>query len=252
MSTTDIKKTININGENIYFEIYGVGKPVLILHGFTGSGAGLADLFKDLIPDYQLIIPDLRGHGRSTNSTHVFTHSQATADIFSLLEYLNIDKFSAVGFSAGGNILLKMAAQQPDRVHAMTVLSATPYFPDQGREFMRKYAEDEKTADDWTAMRKIHLLGDDQIKMLWQQAKAFCDSRDDLTLTNSDLSKIKAKTLIIQGDRDPFYPVEISVEMYRQIPNASLWIIPNGGHVSLTETWLKPFLDMVKTHIEGK
>ena len=56
------------------------------------------------------------------------------------------------------------------------------------------------------------------------------DSYDDMNFTASSLSKITAATLIVYGDRDPLYPVEMAVEMYRAIPRSALWVMPNGGH----------------------
>jgi pimeloyl-ACP methyl ester carboxylesterase len=56
------------------------------------------------------------------------------------------------------------------------------------------------------------------------------DSYDDMNFTPSSLSKITAPTLIVYGDRDPLYPVEMAVEMYRAIPRSALWVVPNGGH----------------------
>jgi pimeloyl-ACP methyl ester carboxylesterase len=66
-------ETISVNGMDMYYEVHGEGRPLLILHGFTGSGAGLAELFNELAKAYQLIIPDLRSHGRSTNPAKQFT-----------------------------------------------------------------------------------------------------------------------------------------------------------------------------------
>jgi pimeloyl-ACP methyl ester carboxylesterase len=60
--------------------------------------------------------------------------------------------------------------------------------------------------------------------------KAFADSYDDMNFTPPYLGRITARTLIVQGDRDPLYPVEVSVEMARAIPRSSHWIVPNAGH----------------------
>lgn len=232
MTSLSIQNTISVNNSEMYYEIHGEGKPLLLLHGFTGSGAALVPLFNDdFASQHQLIIPDLRGHGRSTNPLKKFTHRQAALDVFALLEHLNIKKCSAIGFSCGGNTLLHMAIQQPDLIKSMAIVSATPYYPKEAREFMRQFKIEERSAEEWQAMRKIHFHGDEQIKMLWQQAHDFGDSYDDMNLTPSDLEKIKTKTLIVQGDRDPFYPVEISLAMYRHISNSFLWIVPDGGHV---------------------
>jgi pimeloyl-ACP methyl ester carboxylesterase len=94
---------------------------------------------------------------------------------------------------------------------------------------MRMYPESlsEEARD---RLRQRHPGGDTQIEALLASAKAFADSYDDMNFTPAYLSTIAARTLIVQGDRDPFYPVEISVEMARAIPQSSLWIVPNAGH----------------------
>jgi len=225
---------LSIHGFDMYYEVYGEGAPLLLLHGFTGSSAGLAQGFMQLAANNKLIIPDLRGHGRSTNPSKQFTFRQAALDIFGLLEHLNIKQCSAIGFSGGGCILLHMAHQQPDKIISMCIVSAAPYFPDQSREVMKQFAEADKTEEQWTVMRSIHFHGDEQIQMLWNQANAFSESYDDMNFTTEMLSQIKSKTLIVQGDRDPIYPIELTIEMHRHIPEAYLWIIPNGGHVPIT------------------
>jgi pimeloyl-ACP methyl ester carboxylesterase len=111
----------------------------------------------------------------------------------------------------------------------MVVVSATSYFPAQARPLMRQYP-DNISQQDLETMRKRHPGGDEQIKTLLASTRSFAESYDDMNFTPPHLATIQAQTLIIQGDRDPFYPVEISVEIYRAIPNSSLWIIPNGGH----------------------
>jgi hypothetical protein len=82
-------------------------------------------------------------------------------------------------------------------------------------------------------MRRVHKHGDEQIRALRQQFHDFKDSYDDMNFTGPYLSTITARTLIVHGDRDEFFPVSIPVEMYRSIPNAALWIVPSGGHVPI-------------------
>lgn len=240
-----ISNTIQINNFDLYYEIHGSGEPLLLLHGFTGSGATLIDLFQDL-NKYQLIIPDIRGHGRSTNPSKKFTHRQAALDIEALLNHLHIKKCCAVGFSCGGNILLHMAVKQSNLLEQMVIVSATPYYPTQAREIMRQFTVEGRSNEEWEAMRKIHFQGDEQIKMIWQQANEMSAREDDMNLTPANLGAIKVKTHIVQGDRDPIYPLDVSIEMYRNIPGSSLWIIPNGGHVPIMPFWIPTFKNYIK------
>ncbi len=84
--------------------------------------------------------------------------------------------------------------------------------------------------DQWESMRRRHKLGDEQIIALWEWTRALKDSYDDMNFTPPSLARITASTLIVYGDRDPLYPAERAVDMYRAIPRSALWIVPNGGH----------------------
>jgi pimeloyl-ACP methyl ester carboxylesterase len=79
-------------------------------------------------------------------------------------------------------------------------------------------------------MRQRHKLGDDQIVALWEWGRGMSVSYDDMNFTPPSLSRITASTLIVYGDRDFLYPIEMGVEMYRAIPKSALWVVPNGGH----------------------
>ena len=94
MSTADDQlpaegKIASVNGFQMYYEIHGEGEPLVLLHGFFGSGEFWQPLVADLAKDYRLVIPDLRKHGRSTDPGGMFTHRQAAKDVFGLLDQLH-------------------------------------------------------------------------------------------------------------------------------------------------------------------
>jgi len=218
-----------LNGEQIYFEIHGTGEPLLLLHGFSGSSQDWKPSLEQWGSSFQLILADLRGHGRSGRLSRPFRHDEAAADMLALLDHLEIAAVSGVGISGGGNVLLHMAVKQPQRVKSMVLVSATPYFPAPARAIMRQYAAS-LAQEQRERLRRIHPGGDAQIESLLGSTAAFADSYDDMNFTPPLLSTIAARTLIVQGDRDPLYPVELSLEMAKAIRNSSLWIIPGGGH----------------------
>lgn len=221
----------------IHYETRGAGEPLLLLHGFSGSSQDWKMLPSEWSAKFQLIIPDLRGHGRSGILTKPFRHQDAAADIIALLDHLEISACSGIGVSAGGNVLLHLATQQPRRVKAMVLVSATPYFPAQARAIMRQYPESVSEAHR-EYLRRSHPGGDVQIDAILASGASFADSYDDMNFTPPYLSTIQARTLIVQGDRDPLYPIELSVGMTNAIPHANLWIVPNGGHGPVMgETW---------------
>ncbi len=217
------------NGQQIYFEVHGTGEPLLLLHGFSGSSQDWIPSLAQWGTKFQLILPDLRGHGRSSILAKPFRHDDAATDMFALLDHLGISACQGVGISGGGNVLLHMAAKQPARLTAMVLVSATPYFPAQARSIMSQYP-DGLPEQQWEILRRRHPGGDAQIKAILASTKAFATSYDDMNFTPPLLSTIQARTLIIQGDRDQLYPVELSVEMTKAISHSRLWIIPNAGH----------------------
>src|SRR4051812_43631043 len=114
----------------MYYETQGEGEPLVLLHGGGGVGANWGLIFKETPAGHQLIVPDLRGHGRSTNPSTEFTFRQSALDVFALLDHLGIESCKAIGMSMGAKTLLHMATGQPARVEAMVLVSAAPYFPE--------------------------------------------------------------------------------------------------------------------------
>jgi pimeloyl-ACP methyl ester carboxylesterase len=224
--------SVQLNGIEMYYETEGAGEPLLLLHGGAGCQENWAHAGRDQFArEYTLILPDARGHGRTTNPGKTITHRQCALDTFALLDHLGISKCRAIGLSMGGNILLHMATLQPERIEAMVIVSAAMYFPEQARAIMRQVpAAADQPPREWEIMRRRHKQGDEQIVALWDWTRGMSDSYDDMNFTPQSLSKITASTLIVYGDRDFLYPVEMAVEMYRAIPRSALWVVPNGGH----------------------
>lgn len=240
----------SVNGVDLYCEVHGTGEPLLLLSGFTGTSQDWKPSLSEWGSGFQLILPDLRGHGRSSILRKPFRHDDAAADLFALLDLLRIDKFSGVGISGGGNVLLHLAAKQAARVKAMVIVSATPYFPAQARAIMRSYAET-LPEQERERLRQSHAGGDAQVKALLESTAAFADSYDDMNFTPTLLATIQARTLVVQGDRDPLYPVELSVEMAKAIPNSSLWIVPNAGHGPVIGTRWSEFMRTAAAFLRG-
>ncbi len=233
--------TIQINNIDMYYEEYGVGEPLVLLHGFGGCTQNWHPFIAGLSERHRLIVVDLRGHGYSTNPENTFTHRQAASDVFILLDKLGLDRFSAIGMSSGGMTLLHMATSQPKRVDAMILISATSYFPDQARVIMCRASFDTMPEEVQKMYRVCAKRGDTQVRQLITQFNAFGSNYDDMNFTELSLSTITARTLVVHGDRDCFFPVEIPVSIYRSIPNAALWIIPGGDHVPIFDSKV-PFI----------
>ena len=233
--TTTQGHSIQISNIEIYYEEYGVGKPLLLLHGFGGCSQNWHPFINKLSEHFRLIVADLRGHGYSTNPENKFTHREAANDMFLLLEKLGINQFSAMGMSTGAMTLLHMATSQPSRIDSMVLISTTSHFPNQARAIMQRASFDTMPPEVREMYRECAKRGNEQIRQLISQFNALHKNNDDMNFDAQSLSTITARTLIVHGDRDHFFPVEIPVSIYRSIPNAALWIIPGGDHVPIYE-----------------
>jgi pimeloyl-ACP methyl ester carboxylesterase len=256
MTKTYAPQQDNISGQSVefgdmtmYYEECGTGKPLLLLHGFGGCSRNWQPFIPELSAHYRLIVVDMRGHGHSTNPSDLFTHRQAASDVLLLLDHLGIDQCAAMGMSSGAMVLLHLATSQPQRIQSMVLISATSYFPDQARTIMRRASFATMPPEVRDMYRACAKRGDEQVRQLIAQFNAFHENHDDMNFTAESLSAITARTLIVHGDRDNFFPVEIPVKLYRSIPDAALWIIPGGDHVPVFDLSV-PFMEMALRFLE--
>jgi pimeloyl-ACP methyl ester carboxylesterase len=195
---------VRVNGVDLHVETHGQGEPLLWLHGMLGCAGDAVHAGRDRFAErHRIIAVDARGHGRSTPCETV-THRQHALDVIGVLDHLGVTACRAIGCSMGGNALLHLATIQPQRLDAMVVVSSVMRFPEQARAIMRAAP---------SAM-----------------VRALADDPDDMSFTPERLAAVRARTLVVYGDRDYLYPVEIGVELYRAIPRAELWVVPGGGH----------------------
>jgi pimeloyl-ACP methyl ester carboxylesterase len=248
--TTTRGHTVQINNLELYYEEFGAGKPLVLLHGFGGCTQNWHPFTALLSARYRLIVVDLRGHGYSTNPENKFTHRAAANDVLLLLDKLGVGHFSAMGISSGGMTLLHMATSQPQRIDSMVLISATSHFPDQARALLRGASFATMPPQVQEMYRECAKRGDEQIRQLIAQFNALHDNYDDMNFSAQSLSAITARTLVVHGDRDRFFPVEIPVNIYRSIPDAALWIIPGGDHAPIYDSTV-PFTSTALRFLDG-
>ena len=221
----------HVNGIDLHYVDRGKGEPLLLVHGFNSCAADWGPIADALAQDYRLIIPDLRGHGWSTEPASSFSALRSSADISALLNSHGLRRVRAIGLSMGGMVLLHLATREPDRISSMVLVGSASQLPDQARAIARGTTMETLPAvvrDKW---RSCAAHGEDQMRGLVDRVRAYENDTEDVNFSAAQLHAIRARTLIVQGDRDRLFPVETTVKLYRDIPNSELWIVPGGGHV---------------------
>ena len=226
-----VAESVPINGIDMYYEVYGEGEPLVLLHYTSGSTQIWQPFLDDFSEKFRLIVVDTRGHGRSTNPSKDLTLHQSALDVLALMDHLQIDRFKAIGLSGGGMIMFHVATLEPERVESMVLVGAGHYFGDEARAIQSSITYESRSDEWWEEMRGRHVHGDEQIYGIIDMFNHASVTYDDHNFTSPYLSTIGAKTLIVFGDQDGFFPVNFAFEMHEAIPNSYLWILPNAGHL---------------------
>ena len=150
-----------------------------------------------------------------------------------LLDELGARQAYGIGHSAGGMTLLHMAAQQPQRIKAMVLVDAPHYLGEAARKIVLEDTWEKLDAGVQAWYRTLHPGGEEQAKRIYRQYNGFANTSERLSADK--LKSLPTNTLLVWGDRDPAFPLELPMEMYRALPNAALWVIPQQGHTSLWE-----------------
>ena len=119
-------KYASVNGLELYYEVHGTGKPLVMLHGGFGTFEMFAALSPALAESYQVIGVDLYGHGRTALTERPFSFENMADDIAGLIEYLGYDKADILGYSLGGAVALQTTFRHPERVNKLVLIS-TPF-----------------------------------------------------------------------------------------------------------------------------
>ncbi|MFZ4929225.1 alpha/beta fold hydrolase [Chryseobacterium sp. Mn2064] len=215
-----------VNGIQLYYEIYGFGKPLVLIHG---GGSSILYDFEEVIErlqsKFRLIGIDLQNHGRSEHRDIPETFEQDAHDVAALLAEINIEKASFWGFSNGGNTVMQIAHHYPKRVDKLVVASA--FYKKDGMIDGFFEGMMEATFESMPEAFKINFLNLNpdfsKLENLFdkdcKRMQTFEDWDDEV------LQSIKAPALFISGDQDVMKP-EHTVEMWRLVENSKLMILP--------------------------
>jgi pimeloyl-ACP methyl ester carboxylesterase len=219
-------KYYDIDGFKMYCEIYGTGKPVLLIHGNGGS----INAFKHNIPffseKYQVIAADSRAQGKSKDSGSALTFEMMADDEAALLNTLHIDSAYVIGWSDGGIVALLLAMRHPEKVIKLAATGANIQ-PDASAFRAGVWAGDKKHYE----ADKNKIWKAEKDKNAW---KLFMLDWDQPNIPFTALQSIRCPSLIICGDHDVI-SIEHTVKIFQNIPKAALWVVPSSGHGTLIE-----------------
>lgn len=210
----------------MYYETYGKGKPLLMIHGNGGSIKSFHKNIPYFARRYRVIAVDSRAHGKSVDRGDSLSFEMMADDFAALLTALRIDSAYVIGWSDGGINALLLAMRHPQKVKKLVSTGAN-LWPDSTALVPSLWSQQQKAYQE----NKTRVFTDPVQKNDW---KVFVLDVLQPTIPLKALQSIQAPSLIVAGDRDVIV-TEHTVAIARHIPKAWLWILPNCGHATLID-----------------
>ena len=215
-----VGKYVKTRGLNLYYETYGEGEPLLIIHGNGGSINNFIYQIPYFAKTYKVILADSRAQGKSIDKGDSLSYEMMTDDLNALLDTLQIKNCYVIGWSDGGINGLLLAMRHPDKVRKLAVTGAN-LWPDATAvdPFIYNWAKNY-----YDSLKKLpatpNIIGSIKLTRLL----AF-----EPHITTTQLKNITCPTLVIGGDHDVILP-QHTMLIAQSIPNSYLWLLPNSGH----------------------
>lgn len=230
------KRSLDLPDCLLSFETRGSGDPVVLLHGFTRTGRShWNDDEVAFLADYQLIVPDLPGHGLSRYRGSDFTHAMVAAIIRSMCVELGLSRAHFVGFSCGGMSLYYLALTSPDLIQTMTCIASGIRIEPVTQIAIAQACSPLTNPDYHQIVSQLNQLhepgqgpGYGQLIMdQWQQLTA---AGRDPDLSREDLARLTRPLLIVHGEQDPIFPLAQAREVRAVAPDSRLLVLRDTGH----------------------
>ncbi len=233
------------NGTKVYYEVYGEGAPVILLHGaFYTIQMNWGELIPELSKTRKVIAIEFQGHGHTPYSDRKFDIVTLAKDVEGVMDYLKIDSADVAGYSMGGSVAYQFAVQSPKRLRKLVIISST-YKTDGWLTIVNTAFEDFKPEffDNTPLQTAYDAVAPDKTKWTKFLKQMFDFAKEPFDCGDSNIAKITAPVLIISGDNDGLDKVEL-MKTYQLLgggvtadlqpmPKSQLAIVPSQGHVSL-------------------
>lgn len=220
-----VGKFINVRGFKMYYEIYGQGEPLLMIHGNGGSINNFVNQIPNFSKKYKVIAVDSRAQGKSEDLQDSLRFEMMADDFNALLDKLDIASCNVLGWSDGGINGLLLAIRHPEKVKKLAITGAN-LWPDSTAISVADYK--------W-GLNFYDTLGKmPQTPDIIHTRKLVKLDAFEPHITREQLQQIKCPTLVIGGDHDLIL-TEHTVLIAKSIPGAFLWILPNSSHSTLID-----------------
>ncbi len=216
-----VGKYYDVRGFKMYCEVYGKGEPLLIIHGNGGSINNFVKQIPYFSKKYKVILADNRSQGKSVDKGDSLTYEMMADDYAALLSAMKINSAFVIGWSDGGINGLLLAIRHPEKVKKLAVTGAN-LRPDTTAVYGEVINMIAPTLNKLKAKKILNAVEKVQLKLY----KLLLE-QPNIPLT--DVQKVKVPTLVIGGDHDVI-KVEHTMEIYKQLAQGYLWILPNSGH----------------------
>ncbi|MEO5889138.1 MAG: alpha/beta hydrolase [Ferruginibacter sp.] len=236
---------VTVNGIKVYYEVYGEGKPIVLLHGaFMTIEANWGQLIPELSKTRKVIAIEMQGHGHTAFSDRKLNLASMASDVEGVMDYLKVDSADVVGYSMGGSVAYQLTIQNPKRVRKLVIISSTykstGWAPEIANAF--KNMKPEMFAD--SPMRTAYdAVAPDKTKWTKFLEQMLTFMGESFDMGDSNIAKITSPVLIISGDNDGLDKIELmkayqllggggSADM-TPMPKSHLAVVPSQSHVSL-------------------
>lgn len=235
---------IDVNDIKIYYETYGEGEPLLLLHGNGGSIENFYKQIPEFSKYFKVIAIDSRAQGRSTDSDREISYALMASDMAALIDKLKLGIVNVVGWSDGGIIGLELAYTYPDKVKKLVAIGANYSNKDFSAtsDHIRMDAKDtlvigsRKLSQKYKNTLERLSPNPERIPGIRRKLKTLMEKYPNFT--KKQLETIKTPTLVVSGDHD-IISLDHTVSLFASLPHAQLFVVPDATHIVPVE---KPFL----------
>lgn len=229
----------DVNGLHMYYEVYGQGSPLVLLHGgMLTIDLNFATLIPDLATRHQVIGVEMQGHGRTADTGREITPAALASDIIGLLDHLGIDRAHVLGHSMGAAVALELAVSHPDRVRSLVPISGSVRADGQHEDLAdpSRHATSTRmpTQQDFQDFAEAYQKLSPHPEQFQDFLAKLSQSSADLQgWSDEQLAGITAPVLIVLGDHD-FFTIEHAALMQHLIPGSQLAVFPGTTHMQVT------------------